>query len=117
MNQDARSSTPVADEAVCILGLGYVGLTLATVLSDVGYKVTGVDRDEKLILGVRAGKPHFHEKGLEELLKTIARSATPPTYLTAMERSCTTVYVITVGTPILRPSMQPNLDYVRSATG
>lgn len=116
MNQDARSSTPVADEAVCILGLGYVGLTLATVLSDVGYKVTGVDRDEKLILGVRAGKPHFHEKGLEELLKTIARSATPPTYLTAMERSCATVYVITVGTPILRPSMQPNLDYVRSAT-
>ena len=30
---------------VVILGLGYVGLPLATVLADAGYRVTGVDLD------------------------------------------------------------------------
>ena len=53
------SSTEIFGQATsenattCILGLGYVGLTLATVLSDVGYRVTGVDRDRALIRGLR----------------------------------------------------------------
>jgi nucleotide sugar dehydrogenase len=111
-----KPSGPRADDSVCVLGLGYVGLTLATVLSDVGYRVTGVDRDARLIAGVKAGKPHFHEKGLEEMMKAIARLPHPPVYQTGLPESCATVYVITVGTPILRPSLQPNLDYVRSAT-
>lgn len=116
MTPDDRPAGQSADEAVCVLGLGYVGLTLATVLSDVGYRVTGVDRDVALIEGVRAGKPHFHEKGLEEMLNAIARSRHPPAYLSSLPESVATAYVITVGTPILRPSLQPNLDYVRSAT-
>jgi UDP-N-acetyl-D-mannosaminuronic acid dehydrogenase len=106
----------VADDSVCVLGLGYVGLTLATVLSDVGFKVTGVDRDERLIRDVRAGKPHFHEKGLEEMLRAIARLPQPPQYLTSLPGPSASAYVITVGTPILRPSLEPNLDYVRNAT-
>jgi len=105
------------DDSVCILGLGYVGLTLATVLSEVGYRVTGVDRDAKLIAGVKAGKPHFHEKGLEEMMKSNTKLPHPTVYQTGLPESCATVYVITVGTPILRPSLQPNLEYVRSATG
>ncbi len=104
------------DESVCILGLGYVGLTLSSVLADVGYKVTGVDRDEKLIKGLLNQKPHFHEKGLEELLKHLSKGPNPPSYVTSLKESYGTVYIITVGTPILRPSLEPNLNYVRSAT-
>jgi UDP-N-acetyl-D-mannosaminuronic acid dehydrogenase len=117
VNQAIRSASSSGDDAVCVLGLGYVGLTLATVLSDVGYRVTGVDRDAKLIAGVNAGKPHFHEKGLEEMMKANSRLPQPPVYQTGLPSPCATVYVITVGTPILRPSLKPNLDYVRSATG
>ena len=104
------------DESVCILGLGYVGLTLSSVLADVGYKVTGVDRDEKLIKGLLNQKPHFHEKGLEELLKHLSKGPNPPSYVTSLKESYGTVYIITVGTPILRPSLEPNMNYVRSAT-
>lgn len=104
------------DESVCILGLGYVGLTLSSVLADVGYKVTGVDRDEKLIKGLLNHKPHFHEKGLEELLKHLSKGPNPPSYVTSLKESYGTVYIITVGTPILRPSLEPNMNYVRSAT-
>lgn len=116
MIEKNRPIGPGADDSICVLGLGYVGLTLGTVLSDVGYRVTGVDRDAKLIAGVQAGKPHFHEKGLEEMMKAITKLPHPPVYQTGLPKSCATVYVITVGTPILRPSLEPNLEYVRSAT-
>ena len=116
MNQiENKSQFVVDDQEVCILGLGYVGLTLATVLSDVGYKVIGVDRDESLIEGLKKGVPHFHEKGLEEMMKTNARSQEPTSYHVSLTEPCASVYIVTVGTPILRPSLQPNLDYVRSA--
>ena len=118
MNRSAgdRPMAAAADDSICVLGLGYVGLTLATVLSDVGYRVTGVDRDAMLIAGVKACKPHFHEKGLEEMMKAVTKLPRPPVYQTSLPESCATVYVITVGTPILRPSLQPNRDYLRSAT-
>lgn len=108
----------VADRqtSVCILGLGYVGLTLATVLADVGYQVTGIDRDRDIIDGLTAGRAHFHEKGLEEMLKAIALQPHAPRFRAALKEPCASVYIITVGTPILRPSFEPNLDYVRSAT-
>ena len=32
---------------VVVVGLGYVGLTLALTLADVGFKVEGVDKDKK----------------------------------------------------------------------
>jgi nucleotide sugar dehydrogenase len=50
------------------------------------------------------------------MLRAIARLPNPPTYLTSLSGPCASAYVITVGTPILRPSLQPNLEYVRSAT-
>jgi UDP-N-acetyl-D-mannosaminuronic acid dehydrogenase len=105
------------DETVCILGLGYVGLTLSSVLADVGYQVVGVDRNDKIVDGLKISKPHFHEKGLDELLVSLAQKSNAPRYYTSLQDSSSTVYIITVGTPILRPSLQPNLDYVRNATG
>jgi UDP-N-acetyl-D-mannosaminuronic acid dehydrogenase len=32
-----------ADKSVCIIGLGYVGLTLAVVLAEAGFEVRGVE--------------------------------------------------------------------------
>ena len=31
------------NKEICILGLGYVGLTLSATLADLGYKITGVE--------------------------------------------------------------------------
>jgi len=31
------------DRCVCILGLGYVGLTLAVTMADIGFRVLGVE--------------------------------------------------------------------------
>jgi UDP-N-acetyl-D-mannosaminuronic acid dehydrogenase len=120
-----RDLTPTTDEqtsgsstlpSVCILGLGYVGLTLSTVLADIGFQVTGVDRDAPLIEGLKAGRPHFHEKGLERLLAGVARGPHPPSYQMGLHEPCADVYVVTVGTPVTRPSLEPDLDHVLNAT-
>jgi len=98
-----------------ILGLGYVGLTLSTVLADIGFPVVGIDRDELLISDLNKGKPHFHEKGLEQMLADLAQKVEPPQYQVGLPDACADIYIVTVGTPIQRPSLEPNLDHVRSA--
>ena len=61
-------------------------------------------------------KSHFHEKGLDELLLNISNSQTPITFLNKLNEPCGDIYIITVGTPILRPSLKPNIDYVKNAS-
>ncbi len=103
-------------EVVGILGLGYVGLTLSTVMSDIGIDVIGIDKDEKLIFDLKKCKPHFHEKGLKQMLVSLSQKESPPSYQVGIKNSLADIYIITVGTPIQRPSLEPNLDYVSSAT-
>ena len=97
---------------VCVVGLGFVGLTLAVSLADVGYEVVGVDSDPDLRDLVAAGRPHFHEVGLEPLLKhhldrRLRVEEKPPA-------DCE-IYIIAVGTP-LDDVHEPDLDHLRHAS-
>ena len=38
-----------SDRRVCILGLGYVGVTLAVAMADVGFKVLGVEINDSVL--------------------------------------------------------------------
>ena len=53
---------------VCILGLGYVGLTLALSFADCGVKVFGVDNNNKIISSLKNRKSTISEKNVEPLL-------------------------------------------------
>ena len=44
---------------VAILGLGYVGLPLAVVFGEAGFKVTGVDPDQRKVDALNAGKSYI----------------------------------------------------------
>jgi UDP-N-acetyl-D-mannosaminuronic acid dehydrogenase len=88
------------DSDVCILGLGYVGLTLAVVMADVGFKVTGIEIKQEVCDLIKQGRPHFHEPGLDEKLRRVIQNGSlicenkiPLNYLG-------TVFIITVGTPL-----------------
>ena len=59
----------VRSKKICVVGLGFVGLTLALSLADVGFKVIGVDSDKSIIANLRRGKPHIYEIGLDSLLR------------------------------------------------
>jgi len=89
-----------ANYDIGIVGLGYVGLTLATVLAEAGYSVIGVEKRSDLVEMTNQGIPHFTEAGLPDALSGVTRFKK----LVAAERfdssfSCDT-YIITVGTPL-----------------
>jgi UDP-N-acetyl-D-mannosaminuronic acid dehydrogenase len=82
---------------VVVVGLGYVGLTLALVMADLGFRVTGVDADADVVTGLRAGRSHVHEQGLPELLRRHVGDGFLPT--TEMPDDGD-VFIVAVGTPV-----------------
>ena len=52
-----------------IIGLGFVGLTFASVLAQRGYDVIGIDSNKRKIQSIKSGKTPFYEPGLENILK------------------------------------------------
>jgi len=90
----------MANYDIGVIGLGYVGLTLATVLAEAGNKVIGAEKRSEVVHRTNAGVPHFSEPGLEEALSRVVGSGS----LVAVQRLdpeavCDT-YIITVGTPL-----------------
>lgn len=84
---------------IVVLGLGYVGLTLALVLADEGFRVTGVDIDEARIKSLKEGESYVHEVGLPEMLREQLNKNFYPS--TQMPEGGD-VYIISVGTPVTR---------------
>jgi UDP-N-acetyl-D-mannosaminuronic acid dehydrogenase len=55
---------------IAVIGLGKAGLPLASIIADNGFKVTGVDTDERKCEDINRGKnPIPEEPGLDELIK------------------------------------------------
>ncbi|MFY2859807.1 nucleotide sugar dehydrogenase [Mycobacterium sp. THU-M104] len=100
---------------MAVIGLGYVGLTLATVLAETGNKVIGVEKRPEVVDKTNAGIPYFCETGLPEALSQVVRSGS----LVATERLdpeavCDT-YIITVGTPLSNEGIV-RTDMIEAAT-
>jgi len=53
---------------ILIVGTGYVGTTTGLIFCEMGHQVTGLDLDDHKIKALQAGKLHFYEPGLENLL-------------------------------------------------
>jgi UDPglucose 6-dehydrogenase len=55
--------------SIAVIGTGYVGLTTAVCLADLGHEVVGVDIDEAKLRTLKRGEPTIYEPGLAELMK------------------------------------------------
>ena len=88
------------DKKVCVMGLGFVGLTLAVTLADIGFDVYGVEIREDVVKQLKKGKPHFFEPGLEGRLKSLIKSKKLQIFSKIEKKFNTSVYIVTVGTPI-----------------
>ena len=54
---------------VCIVGLGFVGLTLSVALARRGFNIFGAESNDEIRESLNSGIPHFFEPGLEKFLK------------------------------------------------
>lgn len=101
------------DKRICIIGLGYVGLTLAVAMCDVGFQVHGVERNPHVLDCLSAGKAHFLERGLDERVAKHVNSGHFSFGAKIKPDDHRRVYIITVGTP-LTSEKQTNLSAIQS---
>ena len=59
--------------SVSVIGLGFVGLTLAAIMSEVGFRVHGIEKKRFIIDKLKKKQSHFYEPRLNELLSKIVK--------------------------------------------
>ena len=96
-----------------VIGLGYVGLTLAVSLARKGFTVHGVDTSPRVLDALAARRSHLFEPGVEEALGELLgdRLHVGPGL---PERGVDAV-VICVSTPVAEGSHAPDLENLRRA--
>ncbi len=98
-----------------VIGLGYVGLTMALVMADAGFMVTGVEMDRQKVKILNKGISYIHEVGLQDLLKEqIGGNFKPVTEIP----DSGDVFIISVGTPVMpngKGEKKPVMDFLDDA--
>ena len=103
------------DKNVVVVGLGYVGLTLAVVLAELGFNVEGIEINSDILKLLKARKPHFFEPGLEERLNVVMSEKRFKVFDRFIISYTPKVYIITVGTPLNKKG-QINLNMITKVT-
>jgi UDPglucose 6-dehydrogenase len=101
---------------ISMVGSGYVGLVSGACFADFGHEVVCIDKDERKIEALRAGKMPIFEPGLEELVaRNVAQGRLSfDLDLAAAVRSAQAVF-IGVGTPSRRGDGHADLSFVYQA--
>lgn len=100
--------------ALAVVGMGYVGLPLGLTFAEAGFKVTGIDVDERKIAGLVRGRSPVTDVSDVELASAVASGRLTPTgSWEALERA--DVVTICVPTP-LRKTKDPDLTHIVAAT-
>lgn len=101
----------VLHKKVCVLGLGFVGFTLALSLAEAGFSVIGIDKDKEIKEEILKGSAHFYEPGIDTLLKYhLNRNF----FVEEKINPECDIYIISVGTP-LNSNKEPDTEPLRIA--
>lgn len=99
---------------VAIVGLGYVGLPLAVVFAEAGYRVTGIDLDESKVNAINSGESYIEDVSSESVRRLVGLGKISATTDFAVVQECDAVSIC-VPTP-LRKTGDPDISYILSAT-
>ena len=83
---------------ISVVGLGFVGLSLATVLSSKNYSVDGIEIDKEKCSMISNGKSPFFEPNLEKMLKSGLKKKLRISNDFSLIKNSDLIFV-TVGTP------------------
>lgn len=112
---EAVSSIKNKKISVGVVGFGYIGSCIGSVLADRGINVTGIDTNLKLIDEVNRGTISIHEPGLKELIEKSVKSKKLRASSDFSLLQDVDIIIITVGTP-LDDDYSPNVSHIVSAS-
>ena len=106
-----------------VIGMGYVGLTYSIHLNTFGYKVVGLETNEKTIELINNSILPFYEEGIESRFNNFVRqgllkAASPQDFKNNITDN-SKVYIVTVGTPLKnknidKDSLEKVFEFLRS---
>ena len=99
---------------IAILGLGYVGLPLAVVFGEAGFKVTGVDPDARKVEALKKGVSYIPDVKSEAVAALVKSGHLKATTDFAVLKEMDAVSIC-VPTP-LRKTGDPDMSFIQSAT-
>lgn len=99
-------------QKVCIMGLGYIGLPMAGVLTSCGVRVLGCDINSNVVDTINKGEIHIVENQLDFQIRNAVEKQL---LMVSTEPQIADTYVIAVPTPF-KENYQPDLSYIEAAT-
>jgi UDP-N-acetyl-D-glucosamine dehydrogenase len=99
---------------VAVLGLGYVGLPLATIFAEAGFEVTGVDPDQRKVEGINNKISHIPDVPTEQVARLVSSGKLKATVDFSILEDVDAVSIC-VPTP-LRKTGDPDLSYILDAS-
>ena len=97
--------------AVCVVGLGYIGLPTAAIIARAGCMVQGIDVSEKVVDTINRGQIHIEEVDLDGLVQGVVSRGL---LSASLKIAPADVFVIAVPTPF-DENHAPDISYVLSA--
>ena len=101
------------DAKISILGLGRVGLPLASILANSGFKVVGIDTNQSRLDSINDGICPFHDPPLQENLEKAIATKNFSVVKSIPEANSPDIIFFTVGTP---NSSEGTVDYTQLYT-
>src|SRR5256886_5212435 len=105
----------IKDRGACVgvIGLGYVGLPLASEFATAGIKVTGFEVDEKKVSEINAGRSYIADVTSETIKQSVDAGCLGATTDFDLLKECDAI-IICVPTP-LRKTKEPDVSFILAA--
>jgi UDP-N-acetyl-D-glucosamine dehydrogenase len=98
---------------VAVIGLGYVGLPLATEFAGRGFQATGFEVDEKKVAEINAGRSYIGDVAAESIKQAVDAGRLRATIDFSELTDCDAI-IICVPTP-LRKTKEPDVSFILAA--
>jgi UDP-N-acetyl-D-mannosaminuronic acid dehydrogenase len=106
--EDLLIKTKNRDAIIAVIGLGRVGLPLASVLANSGFKISGIDANQSRLVSIKQGVCPFYDPPLQENLEKAISSGNVSVVKNISESNLPDIIFFTVGTP---SSGEGTVDY------
>ena len=100
------------EQNVCVIGLGFVGLTYAVIAASRGHTVHGIDINNKLIKNLKKGNTDIEEPQLLQIMRNTIKQGNIK-FSTNIKDSESNIYIIALDVPI--KNNKPNFTNLKKA--